>query len=79
MELLERFARGDLDAFEALFHQHQSVVYSWILRIVRNRSAAEDLTVETFWRIYRAYARFDPKRPFEAWAGVLPQMWLCNI
>ena len=68
MELLERFARGDLDAFEALFHQHQSVVYSWILRIVRNRSAAEDLTVETFWRIYRAYARFDPKRPFEAWA-----------
>ena len=68
MELLERFARGDLDAFEALFHEHQAIVYSWILRIVRNRSTAEDLTVETFWRIYRAHARFDPRRPFEAWA-----------
>lgn len=68
MELLERFAHGDLEAFETLFSQHQAVVYSWILRIVRNRSTAEDLTVETFWRIYRAHARFDPGRPFEAWA-----------
>jgi RNA polymerase sigma factor (sigma-70 family) len=68
MDLLERFVRGDLDAFETLFHQHQTVVYSWILRIVRDRSAAEDLTVETFWRIYRAHARFDSRRPFEAWA-----------
>jgi RNA polymerase sigma-70 factor (ECF subfamily) len=68
MELFERFACGDLDAFETLFHQYQAVIYSWILRIVRNRSTAEDLTVETFWRIYRAHARFDPRRPFEAWA-----------
>ncbi|MGA8153465.1 MAG: sigma-70 family RNA polymerase sigma factor [Terriglobales bacterium] len=29
---------------------------------------AEDLTIETLWRIYRAHARFDPKRSFVAWA-----------
>ena len=68
MELLERFAAGDLDAFEALFRQHQSQVYAWIIRIVRERGAAEDLTVETFWRIYRARARFDPAGNFRAWA-----------
>jgi RNA polymerase sigma factor (sigma-70 family) len=68
MELLERFSRGELEAFEALFRQFQAAVYAWVLRIVRDRSAAEDLTVETFWRIYRARARFDPSRPFEAWA-----------
>lgn len=68
MDRLERFASGDLDAFEDLFRQFQSEVYGWILRIVRNRSAAEDLTVEAFWRIYRARARFDPTRSFGAWA-----------
>ncbi len=68
MELLERFAHGDLEAFETLFRQFQSQVYGWILRLVRDRGAAEDLTVETFWRIYRARARFDPGRSFEAWA-----------
>ena len=53
---------------EALFRQHQGAVYGWIVRIVRDPSAAEDLTIATFWRIYRAHARFDPERSFEAWA-----------
>ena len=68
MELLERFARGDLEAFEILFRQFQKEVYGWIIRIVRDPRAAEELTVETFWRIYRAHARFDPTRSFGAWA-----------
>lgn len=68
MELLERFAAGDLEAFEALFRQHQKQVYAWIARIVRDSGLAEDLTVETFWRIYRSRARFDPAANFGAWA-----------
>ncbi len=68
MELLERFASGDLDAFETLFRQYQGLVYAWTVRMVRDRGAAEDLTVETFWRIYRAHARFEPVRDFGAWA-----------
>lgn len=68
MELPERFAHGDLDAFEALFRQFQGDVYRWIVRIVRDPAAAEDLTVETFWRIYRARSSFDPAREFGAWA-----------
>ena len=69
MDLLERFAAGDLEAFEALFRQHQKEVYAWTVRIVRDRGVAEDLTVETFWRIYRARERFDPAAgKFRAWA-----------
>ncbi len=68
MEVLDRFAQGDLDAFEALFRRFQGAVYGWIVRIVRDRGIAEDLTVETFWRIYRAHARFDPEGNFGAWA-----------
>lgn len=67
-DLLQRFCHGDLDAFEALFRQHQNEVYGWIVRMVRDPGAAEDLTVETFWRIYRARARFDPTRGFAPWA-----------
>jgi RNA polymerase sigma-70 factor (ECF subfamily) len=68
MELLERFAAGDLEAFEALFREHHQEVYVWIVRIVRDHVIAEDLTVETFWRIYRAHDRFDPAGNFRAWA-----------
>ena len=68
MELLERFAKGEIDAFEALFREFQHEVYGWIVRIVRDPAAAEELTVDTFWRIYRSHARFDPRRSFGAWA-----------
>ncbi len=68
MELLKRFRQGDLEAFEALFRQFQAEVYGWLVRIVRDPSAAEDLTVETFWRIYRARGRFDAEASFGAWA-----------
>lgn len=72
LEELIEFRQGSAEtreaAFEALFRQHQRTVYGWILRIVRNPAAAEDLTIETFWRIYRAHARFEPERGFEPWA-----------
>ena len=69
---LLRFRHGDPQAreaaFEALFRLHQRTVRGWILRIVRDPAAADELTVETFWRIYRARESFEPARGFEPWA-----------
>ena len=67
-EVFVAFVAGDQDAFESLFREHQREVYGWIVRIVRDPSAAEDLTIEAFWRLYRSRARFDPSRSFGAWA-----------
>jgi RNA polymerase sigma-70 factor, ECF subfamily len=67
MELLQRFAAGDVDAFESLFRQHQHDVYRWIVRIVRDPAVAEDLTVETFWRVHKGHAGFHPEANFAAW------------
>ena len=68
MELLERFAAGDLEAFESLFREHQKEVYAWVVRIVRDHGIAEDLTVDTFWRIYKSRSRFQLAGNFRAWA-----------
>ncbi len=67
-DVLNEFQQGSVDAFEMLFRLHQRSVYGWILRIVRNPATAEDLTVESFWRIYQAHARFEPEMGFEGWA-----------
>lgn len=66
-DLVERFVRGDQHAFERLFRHFEGDVYRWILRIVRDASAAEDVLVEAFWRAYRGRARFDSSRSFGAW------------
>ena len=67
VDLLRRFVKGDLGAFEALFKHFESEVYRWILRIVRDPAGAEDVLVDAFWRAYRGRARFDPSRTFGAW------------
>jgi RNA polymerase sigma-70 factor (ECF subfamily) len=68
MDLLQRFALGEIDAFETLARQFQGDIYAWIVRIVRDPGIAEDLTVETLWRIYRARQQFRPDGNFAAWA-----------
>src|SRR5581483_9305639 len=66
--VLLRFRQGEVEAFETLFRTHQRLVFGWVLRIVRDPSAAEDVTIEAFWRMHQAHARFDPDRGFEPWA-----------
>jgi RNA polymerase sigma-70 factor (ECF subfamily) len=68
MDLLQRFALGEIDAFETLVRQLQGDIYAWIVRIVRDPGIAEDLTVEALWRIYRAHQQFRPDGNFAAWA-----------
>jgi RNA polymerase sigma-70 factor, ECF subfamily len=67
MNVLERFAAGQVEAFESLFRQHQREVYGWIVRIVRDPAAAEDLTVEAFWRLYQKRDRLDPSANCAGW------------
>jgi RNA polymerase sigma factor (sigma-70 family) len=68
MDTLQRFALGEMDAFETLARQYQGDIYSWTVRMVRDPGIAEDLTVETLWRIYRARHRFRLDGNFGAWA-----------
>jgi RNA polymerase sigma-70 factor, ECF subfamily len=68
MDLPRGFVDGDLEAFERLFREHHRDVHRWIAGLVRDTTIAEDLTIETFWRIYRSRATFDPTRSFRPWA-----------
>ena len=66
-DLLKRFVNGDQEAFEKIFRRFEGEVYRWILRMIKDKDAAEDVLVEAFWRAYRWRARFDPARSFGAW------------
>jgi RNA polymerase sigma factor (sigma-70 family) len=65
--LLGRCLAGDERACRELVDQYRRQVYSLALRMVRSVEDAEDLTQETFVRMFRALERYDPGRPFAAW------------
>jgi RNA polymerase sigma-70 factor (ECF subfamily) len=65
--LVRRCLAGDEKAYRELIEQYQPQVYSLALRMVRRTADAEDLTQETFVRMFRALSRYDPTRSFAAW------------
>ena len=62
-------ATGGLPAstFEEMFRHHYRKCVTFAYRFVRSREDAEDLTQEAFLRAYRAFDRYDCKRPFDSW------------
>src|SRR5258706_2452799 len=46
---------------------YQPRIYSLSLRMVRRAEDAQDVTQETFVRMFRALDRYDLDRPFAAW------------
>jgi len=65
--IVRRCLRGDERAYRELVERYQPQVYSLALRMVRRAEDAEDLTQETFVRMFRALDRYDPTRAFGAW------------
>jgi len=59
--------RGDLDALSSLVSRYQNRLYRFLLRLVRDRSEAEDLFQQTWVHVAEKIRRFDPDRNFDAW------------
>ncbi len=49
----DRPAPSETATFESLFFQHYSRVYAVLFRLVGDKHAAEDLTLETFWKLWQ--------------------------
>lgn len=53
--------------FNDLMGETYRKVYNMAYRLAGNRSDAEDLTQEAFYRAYRSFADYEGDRPFENW------------
>lgn len=60
--LLRRSAGGDQPAFADLYDAVLPGVYGVVLRLVRDRAQAEEVTQEAFLEIWRTASRFDQHR-----------------
>jgi RNA polymerase sigma-70 factor (ECF subfamily) len=61
-DLAGRLQARDAGAMRELYDRYGRLVYSLILRMVRNSAAAEDLVQETFLRIWNRMQAFDQER-----------------
>lgn len=61
------FKSGDARAFSTLVTRHRGSVFNFILRYTNHRQRAEDLLQETWLKVVRSAAEYQPKARFTTW------------
>ena len=65
--LMGEVAGGNPAAFRKLFQRYQVPIYSYLFSITRDGQMAEDLTQETFLRVFRNRANYTREARFTTW------------
>jgi RNA polymerase sigma-70 factor, ECF subfamily len=65
--LIRAAAAGDLRAFEQLVRAYQQLVWRFLRRLVGDAALAEDVTQETFLRVFRRLPTYSFESKFSTW------------
>jgi RNA polymerase sigma-70 factor (ECF subfamily) len=65
--LVAQFKSGSQKAFDELMKRYERRIFGFLLRSVRNYEDAEELTLEVFFKAYRALGSWEPKAKFSTW------------
>lgn len=67
-QLIANVARGDTAAYETLYDRYSSAIMGFALKITGDRSLAEEILQETFWRVWSKADLFQSQRgAFTSW------------
>jgi RNA polymerase sigma-70 factor, ECF subfamily len=67
LAVLRKAQRGDERAFSLIVRAYETPVFNYVLRLVGDRSLAEDLTQEVFLRVFQGLPRFSLRCKFTTW------------
>jgi RNA polymerase sigma-70 factor, ECF subfamily len=65
--VLRKAQRGDERAFSLILRAYEVPVFNYVMRLVGDRSLAEDLTQEVFLRVYQGLPGFSLRSRFTTW------------
>ena len=72
--LIGRIARGDRLAMQVLFARHHVRIYRFVLRLLRDEMAAEDVISEVFLDVWRQASRFEGRSAVSTWLIAIAQL-----
>ncbi len=66
-DLVESALRGEEQAFAKLLSKYKDAIYFMLLKMVNNKSDAEDLTIEAFGKAFKNLHQYSPSYAFSTW------------
>ncbi len=65
--LVDLAIKGDQKAYAELLERYRDAIYFMLLKMVNNRSDAEDLTIEAFGKAFKSINQYTPNFAFSTW------------
>jgi len=65
--LVDQAMVGDQKAYAELLDRYRDAIYFMLLKMVNNRSDAEDLTIEAFGKAFKNIHQYTPNYAFSTW------------
>lgn len=66
-KLIHDFLNGDDKSLETLIRKYLSPIYNFLYRLSGDKSSADDLTQETFIKVWKNLSHFDQNKNFKVW------------
>ncbi|MFP4555499.1 MAG: RNA polymerase sigma factor [Bacteroidales bacterium] len=65
--LVGKAVEGDQKAYAELLERYRDAIYFMLLKMVNNKSDAEDLTIEAFGKAFKSIHQYTPNYAFSTW------------
>jgi RNA polymerase sigma factor (sigma-70 family) len=67
LELVARANNGDQKAYAELMTRYKDAIYFMLLKMINNKTDAEDLTIEAFGKAFKNLSQYSPHYAFSTW------------
>ena len=67
VELVEAAKNGDQTAYTAIMVRYREPIYYLVLKMIRNESDAEDISIEAFEKAFKKLEQYTPEYAFSTW------------
>jgi RNA polymerase sigma-70 factor (ECF subfamily) len=66
-QLIDAYIEGDEKAFEELVARYLKIIYGFVYRLTRNESETEDISQETFVKVWKNISKYNSGQSFKTW------------
>jgi RNA polymerase sigma-70 factor (ECF subfamily) len=67
IELVKHASKGNQKAYAELMARYRDAIYFMLLKMVNNKTDAEDLTIEAFGKAFKSLEQYSPNYAFSTW------------
>ena len=66
-QLVKRYLEGDEESFSILIDRYLKYIYNFVYRLCGNKTEAEDITQDTFLKVWKKLKSYDDRKGFKTW------------